>query len=372
MVIYYYYYTTILLLLSTVAPLFAASSMRSARAGLSCSKPFTTCVKIVQVDVPSPKSGQALIKLSSSSINPSDVDEVEMDGCLFGCGNDMAGTVVSCNGCSRLKKGDHVWGFANPSFADFVTAPEDDVALRPSNVPKEQAGTIPEVGLTSLFSLKRTNALPGTPMPAGSPWANRTNVTVVITAGSGGTGFIGIEIAKVYGATNIVTSTTGEASIAFVKSLGATRVIDYKVEDIFAALPDDSVDFVYDNYGADNTADKAMRTLRKGGTYLMMPHGECYVSKKQAPPCISAHPKPGVRQVNYITSVDFQAHALDGLKELTSLFEENKLTAHVAISYELNDIALALNYSAGGGEGGVNNNHFGKIAVVMRDNSTLL
>ena len=55
---------------------------------------------------------------------------------------------------------------------------------------------------------------------------------------------------------HIATATTGAAGIAFVKSLGATFVTDYKVKDIFAALPDNSVDIVYDNYGAEGTADK--------------------------------------------------------------------------------------------------------------------
>lgn len=74
--------------------------------------------------------------------------------------------------------------------------------------------------------------------------------------------------------------------------------------DIFDALPDDSVDIVYDNYGADGTADKAMPKIRSGGVYLLMPHGECFVSKSQKPPCLSAHPKPGVSQVNYDTGSD--------------------------------------------------------------------
>ena len=257
-----------LLILTATA---AATDMRSVRAGLSCKKPFTDCVKIIQTSIPTPtKTKNVLIQLSSSSVNPSDVDEVEMDGCLFGCGNDMAGTVVQCDGCTRLAKGDLVWGFANPSFAEYVIASEDRVAKRPSNVLKEQAGTIPEVGLTSLFSLKRTNSLPGTPLPLGSPWKNKTNVTVVITAGSGGTGFIGIEIAKAYGAAHIITSTTGAASIAFVKSLGATQVVDYMVEDVFDSLPDDSVDFVYDNYGADNTADKGKKHRRSNVVVIIV------------------------------------------------------------------------------------------------------
>lgn len=108
-----------------------------------------------------------------------------------------------------------------------------------------EAATIPEVGLTSLFSLKRTAAAPGTPLPVGNPW-NKNNLTVVITAGSGGTGSIGIELAKAWGAAHIATATSGAAGIAFVKELGATFVTDYKVQDIFDALPDNSVDVVYD------------------------------------------------------------------------------------------------------------------------------
>ena len=340
--------------------------MRSVRAGFSCHKPFTSCVKLVQVPIPTPALDHVLIQVGGSSINPSDVDTVELGGCIFGCGNDMAGTVVSCNNCSQhFQPGDLVWGFAHPSFAEFVTAPSSQISLRPSHLAVEQAGTIPEVGLTSLFSLKRTNVLPGLPLPSGSPWKNLTNVTVVITAGSGGTGFIGIEIAKAYGATHIITATTGAAAIAFVKSLGATQVVDYKKEDLFASLPDNSVDFVYDNYAAEGTADKAMRTLRAGGTYLMMPHGECYAKKIQGPPCLSGSPKKGVRQVNYVTSVDFKQSGLEGLLELKSLFDSDALHAHVAVSYPLSKIASAFNFSAGGGEGGVNSNHFGKIAIVV-------
>jgi hypothetical protein len=72
------------------------------------------------------------------------------------------------------------------------------------------------------------------------------------------------------------------------------------------------VDIVYDNYGAEGTADKAMHTIREGGVYLLMPHGECYSKRTQGPPCLSANPKAGVRQVNYVTGPDFALHGLQG------------------------------------------------------------
>jgi hypothetical protein len=137
---------------------------------------------------------------------------------------------VACEGCTRLKVGDEVWTQARPAFAQYVVADESDTGLRPTTISAVDAGTIPLVGLTSLFSLKRTAVLPGHgPLPGpGSPW-NKTNLTVVITSGSGGTGSIGIEMAKAWGAAHIATATTGAAGIAFVKSLGATFVTDYKV-----------------------------------------------------------------------------------------------------------------------------------------------
>ena len=53
-------------------------------------------------------------------------------------------------------------------------------------------------------------------------------------------------------------------------------MFDYKVKDIFdpGALADNSVDAVYDNYGAKGTADKAMPAMKPGGVFLLLPGGE--------------------------------------------------------------------------------------------------
>ena len=53
-----------------------------------------------------------------------------------------------------------------------------------------------------------------------------------------------MQLARSLGAGQIITSTSGESNIAFAKSLGADRVFDYKVQDIFDAdaLPDNSIE----------------------------------------------------------------------------------------------------------------------------------
>ena len=48
------------------------------------------------------------------------------------------------------------------------------------------------------------------------------------TSGTGGTGFVAIQLAKALGISRVVTSTNGAADIALAKQLGADVVIDYE------------------------------------------------------------------------------------------------------------------------------------------------
>ena len=86
--------------------------------------------------------------------------------------------------------------------------------------------------------------------------------------------------------------------------------------------------------------------------------------KTQGPPCLSANPKPGVRQLNYATGEEFEAFALEALDELAALVRSGGLRATVDRSFSLEDAALAFNYSAGSGAGGVSD-HVGKISITV-------
>eukprot|EP01052_Picozoa_sp_SAG31_P053479 SAG31_NODE_13733_length_850_cov_1.438083_1_plen_101_part_00 len=93
--------------------------------------------------------------------------------------------------------------------------------------------------------------------------------------------------------------------------LAHAQVTDYKKEDVFAGLLDDSVDAVYDNYAGNGTADRAMQKLRAGGTYLLLPDGDSTAR-------LSKHPKVGVRQINF-GDVDQTHHRT--LDEIAAMFE---------------------------------------------------
>jgi hypothetical protein len=105
-----------------------------------------------------------------------------------------------------------------------------------------------------------------------------------------------------------------------------------------------------------------MRVIRPGGTYLLLPHSTCYVTRSQKPPCLAKNPKAGVTELNYATGPDFAAHGLAALDELASLVAAGSLKAHIAKSFTLEHAAQAFNFSAGGGAGGVSD-HIGKISI---------
>eukprot|EP00937_MAST-01D_sp_MAST-1D-sp2_P002987 g2987.t1 len=347
------YLLAALLLAHTAAAAVPPTMIAAYKAGiLPCKAPFD-CVKTHTIATPSPGEGQVLIAVAASSVNPCDVDYLEVGfGCSGGAGTlgmDMAGTVVAVgSGCTRLKVGDRVWADTGAlkgdsgGMAQYALAAESQTGVAPASLNLTEAGTIPLAGLTALELFQAVAKA----MPGGTIAANKT---IVVTAGTGGTGFVALQLAKhVYRAGMLVTSTSGADDIALAKALGADVVVDYKSQDdVFAGLADDSVDIVVDNYGEKGAADKAMRALRSGGVYIILPGG--------GGGTVSKHPKAGVTQLNfgYTASDDYAT-----LDALAAHFDAGAVKAHVFAQVPLAEAAQAFALSKTGTVAG-------KVAVVV-------
>eukprot|EP01062_Namystynia_karyoxenos_P014359 TRINITY_DN1516_c0_g2_i1.p2 TRINITY_DN1516_c0_g2~~TRINITY_DN1516_c0_g2_i1.p2 ORF type:complete len:374 (+),score=134.79 TRINITY_DN1516_c0_g2_i1:81-1124(+) len=313
--------------------------------GAPCSEPDWKCISVGTVPTPRPAAGELLIEVHGSSVNPVDLDLVEPQCSAmeppFHCsngtiGSDVAGVVAQIGaGCGdRLKVGDRVYAVSRRAYADYAVATCEQTSIVPAALSLVDAGTLPIVLGTSYQCLQAT----------GAPW-NRTGLTVAITSGSGGTGFTGIQLAKAFGAARVVTAATGDG-IAFVRSLGADEVVDYTKQDLFDALPDNSVDIVYDNYGAPGTADKAMPKIRTGGVFLVLEGGHHGG--------ISKHPKPGVKQVPFGLADGAHHKWLDAAGEL---FSPGAIKPHTEHVYTFEQVAAAWTESYQG-------KILGKVAVV--------
>ena len=133
-------------------------------------------------------------------------------------GTDVAGEVEAVgNAVTRFRPGDEVFGFVGSGgFAEYVSASEKLLAVKPANLSFQQAATVPLAAVTALQGLRDAGEI-------------RSGQKVLIVGASGGVGTFAVQIAKWYGAD--VTGVCSTRNLEMVHSIGADRVIDYTRED---------------------------------------------------------------------------------------------------------------------------------------------
>jgi NADPH:quinone reductase-like Zn-dependent oxidoreductase len=185
-------------------------------------------LRVDEVPIPSPAAGQVLVKVAATSINLSDWE------CLRGSpfyarlgglrtpqcrtlGSDIAGRVEAVGtDVTRFQPGDEVYGDnlqLKGGFAQYAVAPESTLAVRPAGLTAAEASTLPQAGAI---------ALQGT---VGAADGRR----VLVNGGGGGSGSFAIQLAKRLGAH--VTGVDNSGKLAFMRSLGADEVIDFRRDD---------------------------------------------------------------------------------------------------------------------------------------------
>jgi len=215
-------------------------------------------LELNDIGIPTPASNEVLIKVKSAAVNPVDwkIREGYLQAMLnhtlpLTLGWDVSGEVVAAGDqVNHLKVGDAVYSrpeiSKNGSYAEYMIAVADEVAIKPSALTWQEAAGVPLAALTawqSLYELAKLEA----------------GERVLIHAGSGAVGQFAIQLAKLRGA--YVYTTTSSKNTSLVKSLGADEAIDYHQED-FSALKD--IDVVFDTIGGETLAN-SWKTLKKGG-----------------------------------------------------------------------------------------------------------
>lgn len=128
-------------------------------------------------------------------------------------GVDVSGVVEAVGAdVTRFKVGDAVFGAASRTFAEFTCAREDQLCLKPERLSFEQAAASAISGVTALIGLRDVaNVQPGQ--------------SVCVIGAGGGVGSWAVQLARHFGAD--VTAVCSTSKVEFVRSLGATSVIDY-------------------------------------------------------------------------------------------------------------------------------------------------
>jgi NADPH:quinone reductase-like Zn-dependent oxidoreductase len=243
-------------------------------------------------------------------------------------GLDVAGTVVAVGpDVTRFSVGDEVFGFGRGTFADYTVARETKLARKPAGMSFEQAGVLPVSAVTALLALT----------DAGHVQAGQK---VLVTGASGGVGSYAVQLATALGAE--VTGVCGTAKLDLVRSLGATRVIDYTTDDFASGAA--RYDLIIDIAGSPSLS-RLRSALTPTGTAVIVggEDGGNLTGMSRQLRALALSPLTRQR----LTTLTPRQRSSD-LERLSAFIEAGTVTPSIGAAYPLERVPEAMRYLEAG------------------------
>jgi NADPH:quinone reductase-like Zn-dependent oxidoreductase len=291
-------------------------------------------LQLKEIEKPTPQDNQVLVKVQAASLNAYDWHMMRakpflvrfMGGGLLKpkntiLGADMAGRVEAVDGnAKQFHPGDEVFGPGRGSFAEYVCAPENALALKPANISFEEAAAVPMAAITALQGLRDKGRI-------------QPGQKVLIHGASGGVGTFAVQIAKLFGAE--VTAVCSPRNLDMARSLGADHVIDYTREDF--TKKEQRYDLILAANG-DRSISDYRRALSPKGIYVMAGGSTAQIFQAMLlAPWISLM---GSKKMGGVSAKRSQKD----LVFLKELLEAGKIKPVIDRRYPLSEVAQAIRY----------------------------
>jgi NADPH:quinone reductase-like Zn-dependent oxidoreductase len=301
------------------------------------------------VDRPTPKAGEVLVRVRAVSINDWDWQALQgspfMNRLMFGLvrpkkqilGSDVAGIVEAVGqNVKRFRAGDEVFGDLSGrwgGFAEYVCARESELAPKPAGLTFEAAAAIPQAAMLAVQGLRDVGRL-------------SQGQKLLVNGAGGGVGTFAIQIARLYGAET--TGVDSAAKLAALRSLGYDHVLDYEQQDFTEG--GQQYDLILD-VKTNRPVFAYLRALRPGGTYATVGGSLRRLAQiALLGPFVAMVHKKRLRVVGLKPNKD--------LGYLTELVDAGKVSPVVDGRYTLDQAAEAMRYF---GEG----RHKGKVVLTV-------
>ncbi len=279
--------------------------------------------RLTEVPVPAATSGQVLVRIKASGVNPLDTKiragnaahaRVELPAIL---GMDMAGVVETVGPqVTTFHPGDEVYGMVGGiaglqgTLAEFAAVDADLLAIKPANLSMREAAALPLVFITAWEGLVDRAQV-------------RAGQKVLVHAGAGGVGHVALQLAHALDAQVFATVSIDKRKIA--EDYGATA-IDYKTTAVDAYVAEhtagEGFDIVYDTVGG-ATLDDSFLAVKTYTGHVVSCLG--WGVHKLAPLSFRGATYSGVFTLLPMLSGKGRAHHGEILRAATQLAEAGKL-----------------------------------------------
>ena len=295
-------------------------------------------LQLKEVEKPSPKEDEVLVKVHAAAGNPLDwhfmrgepflarLENGVQKPKITRLGADIAGRVEAVgNHVTQFQPGDEVFGEKFESglggFAEYVSVPERALALKPANVSFEAAAAVPIAALTALQGLRKGQI--------------RSGQKVLINGASGGVGTFAVQIAKALGTE--VTGVSSTRNLDMVRSIGADHVVDYTKEDF--TRNGQQYDLIFDAVG-----NRSLSEYKRA----LSPDGICVIAGFTTLSRLFEHmvlgPLTSMIGSQKIGMMDTAHTNKDDLLFIKGLLEAGKIVPVIDRCYPLSETAEAIRY----------------------------
>jgi NADPH:quinone reductase-like Zn-dependent oxidoreductase len=292
-------------------------------------------LRFTDVEKPTPKDNEVLVKVQAVSLNRSDWEALRgkpayarLGGLLRPrhhiLGSDIAGRVeASGRATTKFQPGDDVFADILSSmggFAEYVCVPESALAPMPAGMSYEEAAALPQAGAIALQGIWDKGQV-------------QAGQKVLINGAGGGSGMYAVQLAKLHGAE--VTGVDNPEKLAFIRSLGADHVVDYTRADV--TRNGRSYDLILD-LAAHRSALAYKGSLVGGGRYLYV--GGSVATLLQV---LLLGPLLGRGEGKKLRLLAVQLGA-QGLGPMVALCQAGKIATVIDRRYRLSEVPEALWY----------------------------
>lgn len=270
-----------------------------------------------------------LIRVRASSVNPVDWKQRKGNhkfilGSPFPIilGYDVSGVVEDIGkSVTKFKEGDEVFCRLNrkygSAYAEYATAPEEIIALKPKELSHETAATLPLAASTALYALRDKGKL-------------KPGMKVLINGAASGVGHFAVQLTKELG--GICTAVTSHRHEKIMIELKPDFIIDYTKQDF--TQQDEKYDLILDIIG-NKTFLACKKILKPGGIYItLLPR-----------PKVLYHKLVALFTNRKKVRTFFVKPNADNLIYLGKLVSESKLKVYIDKTFTLEKIADAHKYS---------------------------